>query len=221
MYVSFLWHTGNRVSWKILLESEFKVLYQQASACMTMTLTPYLCLPVNQKQVFLKSLIYSSSSKYILARNQESVITTVCCCLVYQRCHLPCAPCTVSVCDRTRLVPADSQGPLTSGTDTDSALLEIVAMETHGVSQTPAHQCSGQLIVRWILMMCNGSVLGKGETQANKQNTACVSVCVCKCTLTLGLSSVMCFFSWFHPCAAWEGHGTENQTVSQVSWVFH
>lgn len=53
------------------------------------------------------------------------VMTTVCCCLVYQRCHLPCALLSVSVCDRTRLVTVDSQGGLTSSRDTGSALLEV------------------------------------------------------------------------------------------------
>ncbi|XP_049439805.1 uncharacterized protein LOC125893276 isoform X2 [Epinephelus fuscoguttatus] len=37
-----------------------------------------------------------------------------------ERCHLPCAPRSVSVCDRTRLVTAHPRGILTTGPDTAS-----------------------------------------------------------------------------------------------------
>ncbi|XP_051263060.1 uncharacterized protein LOC127367338 [Dicentrarchus labrax] len=67
---------------------------------------------------------------------QQHASNVTCVASSIQSCHLPCAPRSVSMCDRPRLVTMDSQGILTSGPDTSSALLEVVAMETYGVSQT-------------------------------------------------------------------------------------
>lgn len=101
------------------------------------------------------------------------VTHTVCCCLVHQRRHLPCAPRSVSVCDRTPLVTAGLPG----GSDKwPRQWLCSAGGRCHGDmwgQPDPAHQCSGQLIAHRILMMCNGAVLGRGEIQTK------IKLCVC------------------------------------------
>ncbi|KAK5862256.1 hypothetical protein PBY51_017668 [Eleginops maclovinus] len=67
---------------------------------------------------------------------------------VYQRCHLPCELCSLSVCDRTQLVPADPRRAPTPLAWTPALLRWrlLVAMETRGVSQTLLISVQGQLI---------------------------------------------------------------------------
>ncbi|KAI3360503.1 hypothetical protein L3Q82_002384 [Scortum barcoo] len=48
--------------------------------------------------------------------DQQHASSVTCVSLSIQRCHLPCAPRSVSVCDRTRLVAAGSKGVQTSQT---------------------------------------------------------------------------------------------------------
>lgn len=81
---------------------------------------------------------------------------------------MPSALCSslrsVSVCDRTRLVTVDSQG----GADKwPRRWLCPAGGCCHGDTwgqPDPAHQCLGLLIMHWILMMRNDSVLGQVES---------------------------------------------------------
>lgn len=60
------------------------------------------------------------------------------------------------------LSTVDSWGPLILSLNSGSALLKVVAMDTCWVSKT--HQCPLWLSVCWMLMMSNGSVIGRVRT---------------------------------------------------------